>query len=404
MVLFKKAGAALLALILTAALVSPARAAKDDRLRFDENGEFRILVVADTQDTDKPQAETIAFLEAELDAAQPDLVVFLGDQIHGPSLGASVERTRKALDAILKPVAERGLKFAVIFGNHDDEGGVSKAEQMAYYQSYPGCLAVAGPEGVTGVGNYNLPVWSADGTTALCNLWFFDSGTYAPEGQGKYAWVQQDQLDWYLETCAALSEDNGGTPLPAYVFQHIIVPEIYDALTEVPASEKKNGAVEGFSSHSGHWYTGQFRAGELGEHPCPPDVNGGEFDAWLQGGDIVAAFFGHDHLNDFELTYEGIDFVNTNSTGFYIYGDGLDHGARLVTIREEIPGQYETKMLYYKDLIGTKLPFGFAGTWGVYVQRIVLLAVGALLVVLAGISVLVVWLVRRHRKKAAAGK
>ena len=400
--LCKKAGAALLALILAAALVSPTLAAEDEVLRFDENGQFRILIVADTQDIDKPQAETIALLEAELDAAQPDLVVFLGDQIHSPTLGDSVERTQKALDAILQPVAERGLKFAVVFGNHDDEGGVSKEEQMAYYQTYPGCLAVAGPEGVTGCGNYNLPVYAADGSRALCNLWFFDSGTYAPEGQGKYAWVRQDQLDWYLDTCAALTEANGGTPLPAYAFQHIIVPEIYDALTEVDAAEKKNGAVEGFSSRSGHWYTGDFRAGELGEGPCPPDVNGGEFDAWLQGGDITAAFFGHDHVNDFELTYRGIDLVNTNSTGFYIYGDGLDHGARLVTLRADDPGRYETEMLYYKDLIGTKLPFGFAGTWGAYVQRIVLLAVAALIVVLAGITVLVVKLVKRRRKRAAA--
>ena len=118
-------------------------------LQFDENGEFKILIVADTQDIDKPQKETIALLEAELDAAQPDLVVFLGDQIHGPSIGKSVERTQKALDAFLQPVAERGLNFALVFGNHDDEGGVSKETQMAYYQSYPGCLAAAG--NVTGV-------------------------------------------------------------------------------------------------------------------------------------------------------------------------------------------------------------------------------------------------------------
>ena len=83
-------------------------------------------------------------IEAELDAAQPDLVVFLGDQIHGPSTGRSVERTQKALDAILQPVAARELPFAVVFGNHDDEGGVDKQTQLEYYRSYPGCLAEAG--------------------------------------------------------------------------------------------------------------------------------------------------------------------------------------------------------------------------------------------------------------------
>ena len=268
-------------------------------LQFDENGEFKILIVADTQDIDKPQKETIALLEAELDAAQPDLVVFLGDQIHGPSTGKSVERTQKALDAILQPIAERSLQFAVVFGNHDDEGGVSKETQMEYYQSYPGCLASAG--NVTGVGNYNLLVYGSNGKTPVVNLWFFDSGSYAPEGQGKYDWVRQDQLDWYLETEAALAAQNGGTPIPAYAFQHIIVPDIYDAMDIVPSSEKKNGAVEGYGCRKGTYYSAAsvMEAGTLGEAPCPPDVNGGEFAAWKQGGDIVAGFFGHDHVNDF---------------------------------------------------------------------------------------------------------
>ena len=148
--------------VLLVSLVPAARAAQDGgQLQFDKNGEFRILIVADTQDIDKPQKETIALLEAELDAAQPDLVVFLGDQIHGPSTGRSVERTQKALDAILQPVAARELPFAVVFGNHDDEGGVDKQTQLEYYRSYPGCLAEAG--NVTGVGNYNLLVYGSDG-------------------------------------------------------------------------------------------------------------------------------------------------------------------------------------------------------------------------------------------------
>ena len=292
--------------------------------------------------------------------------------------------------------------FVVVFGNHDDEGGVSKETQMEYYQSYPGCLASAG--NVTGVGNYNLLVYGSDGKTPVVNLWFFDSGSYAPEGQGKYDWVRQDQLDWYLETEAVLAAQNGGTPIPAYAFQHIIVPDIYDAMDIVPSSEKKNGAVEGYGCRKGTYYSAAsvIEAGTLGEAPCPPDVNGGEFAAWKQGGDIVAGFFGHDHVNDFIIPYEGIDLINTNSTGFYIYGAGENHGARLVTLRESDPTAYETQMLYYKDLIGTKLPFGFAGTWGAYVQGIVLLAVGALVLVGAGVTVLVVRLVKKSRNKRKA--
>ena len=251
---YRRVAALLLCAVLLGAAIPAADAADAPApLQFDENGEFRILIVADTQDIDKPQKQTIALLEAELDAAQPDLVVFLGDQIHGPSTGASAARTQKALDAILQPVAERELRFAFVFGNHDDEGGVSKEQQLAYYQSYPGCMAEAGS--VTGVGNYNLLVYGADGETPVVNLWFFDSGTYAPEGEGKYTWVQPDQLEWYLETQAALAAQNGGSAIPAYAFQHIIVPEIYDAMEIVPASERKNGAVNGYGCRKGTYYS-----------------------------------------------------------------------------------------------------------------------------------------------------
>ena len=103
-------------------------------------------------------------------------------------------------------------------------------------------------------------------------------------------------------------------------------------------------------------------------------------------------------MNDFIIPYEGIDLANTNGTGFYIYGAGELHGARLVNLHEADPTAYETRMLYYKDLIGTKLPFGLAGTWGTYVQSIVLLAVCALVLVLTGAVCLTVHLVKKRRR------
>ena len=311
------------------------------------------------------------------------------------------EAMGKALDAILAPVAERGIPFAAVFGNHDDEGGVSKETQLAIYQSYPGCLMSAGPDDITGCGNYNLLVWSSDGSRPVCNLWFLDSGTYGEKGVSKYARVEQDQIDWYTSTAAAL-EEQYGEMLPAYLFQHIIVPEIYDLLTEVPASEKKaEGVVKGFSSHSGHYYKmgDGFTAGHLGEAPCPPDIPSGEFAAMRDTGDVVAAFFGHDHKNDFVGTYEGIDLVNTAGTGFYIYGEREYHGARLVILHESTPAEYDTEMLYYKDLVSEPLPGGLTSIHGKYVENIVMAAAVGLLV-LIGAGVLVGVRIAKRKKRS----
>ncbi len=183
----RRSFAAVMAALLLAVCAVPAAAedGDDTALRFDENGEFRILIVADTQDTAKPQETMLKLLNASLDAAEPDLVVFTGDQVHGPSVRTEAAM-EKALDAILSPVVERGIPFAAIFGNHDDEGGVSKETQLAIYQSYPGCLMVSGEE-MSGVGNYNLLVFSSDVERPVVNLWFIDSGTYDESGGSKYA-------------------------------------------------------------------------------------------------------------------------------------------------------------------------------------------------------------------------
>lgn len=385
----KKVLATLFSLLLCAGLVVSFGA---QPLNFN-NKEFKILILADSQDTDQPQQAMLDLLNASLDAAKPDLVVFLGDMIHSPSIGNDLEATKKAIDAIVNPVVERGLEFAVVFGNHDDEGGISKETQLAYYQSFPGCLAVEG-EPMTGCGNYYLTVNGADGTPK-CVLWFFDSGTYDTTGEGTYACVEKDQSDWYKQTSAALTAQYG--QLPGYAFQHIIIPEIYNMLYTV--SKGTEGAVRGIDVWHDNYYTlnPDFTlSGTLGEGPCPPVRNQGEFDAWIDTGDIKAAFFGHDHVNDFIVTDSGIDLVMTPGLTFYIYGNGENHGARVVTINEA-DASYTTDLLYYGDLIDKPLPAFLASTQGVLIQSYVLLAVGGLLVLITVVVVVVV-LIRRKKR------
>ena len=121
---------------------------------FSLDNPFRILIIADPQDIDTPQPAMLSLLNASLDAAQPDLVVFLGDMIHGRDLRGE-DRVKKAIDAAVSPVVEQGIPFALVFGNHDEECKISKEEQLKIYQSYPGCLAVDG-EDLPGCGNYYL--------------------------------------------------------------------------------------------------------------------------------------------------------------------------------------------------------------------------------------------------------
>ena len=88
MKLFKKAAAILFSCTMLAAAAVPFTAAAETKqstevskmeLKFDTNGEFKILLLADTQDTDEPQKEMLEIINNTLDSENPDLVIFLGD-------------------------------------------------------------------------------------------------------------------------------------------------------------------------------------------------------------------------------------------------------------------------------------------------------------------------------------
>jgi hypothetical protein len=52
-------------------------------LRFNSDGTFRVLQMADIQDGPNVREDTIRLIEAAIKKTHPDLIVFTGDQIRG---------------------------------------------------------------------------------------------------------------------------------------------------------------------------------------------------------------------------------------------------------------------------------------------------------------------------------
>lgn len=333
---------------------------QDTALHFDENGKFKILILSDVQDTNTPQKATTNLLVAALDAAQPDLVVFLGDNIAGWWKGVTLAETESAIDQIIQPLDARGIPFAIVYGNHDHEGlcdeenGMTEEEakeaQLRFYQKYKTCLAIEGEE-MTGCGNYNLLIQDSAQKKNVFNLWFMDSNPYAPEEEGGgYGYVAEDQTQWYVDTSNALKAENGGEPLPSLLFQHIAVPEVYNMLTAVSAGTK--GAVRGHDVYSDKHYVANSEyidQGAVREGPCPPNSNHGQFESWKQQGNILGAFFGHDHINDYSGVYEGIRLTAAPAVGFYSYGNV--HGVRTIELDENDLSTFTSEIIYYDDLV-----------------------------------------------------
>lgn len=334
------------------AIAFAANSGENDVLKFDKNGEFKIFNICDMQD-DYPMNETIvAFIKDMIKMHNPDIVVLGGD-----NTTASKETKAEAVKEICNIFVETETYFTFVFGNHDDEQGVSREELFALYKLYGGkyCLAYDAVPELSGVGTHNLTVKSSDGSKIAYNLYMFDSNSYAYDDAGNslgYDAVHTDQIEWYKNTSAVLKAANGGETVKAMAFQHIIVQEINEMMFyDFPIAIGE--ATRNYESGSYTYlpFVHNIKDGFLLEAPCPGYYNYGQFDAFVETGDVVAVFSGHDHLNSFTVEKDGVDIVNTPGCTFGSYGDPATRGIRMLTINEADTSVYESEMLTLSDYI-----------------------------------------------------
>lgn len=327
-------------------------------LKFSPDGKFRIMQIADIQDTQMTSRDTVEFIAAALDKDRPDLVVFTGDQIKGYGvtllLGDREENYKKAFRSFLKPVVDRNIPFTFCFGNHDAQAfGISKEKQFELYKSFPGCVAERGDSSLEGLANHNILIKDSSGEKNIFNIYLIDS--LSSTADGRCAAVTKGQIEWYRQTRERLREENGGY-VKSLLFQHIPMCEMWELFSEVPKSRKPH--AQGFREHYGKYYwinEERLIKGNCDfayETPATPSENTGEFDALREKGDIIAAFCGHDHNNSFVGEYKGLVMGYTQGCGFNVYGPRLERGVRVIDLDESDSAAFTTYTTMYRD-IGT---------------------------------------------------
>lgn len=336
-------------------------------LKFGEDGKFRILHITDIHDVEPEMdddenreiplscdKETINVIEKCVEATKPDLVVFGGDNISGYWEEFTYNFVESTIQRITEPIRRRNIPLAVVFGNHDGEAGFHTEFQMMVYMEYPNCRSNLNDADVYGCGNCNLTVKSSKSDKDAYSIWLIDSNDYMKDKNGEFPYdcVHADQIEWYEKRAAELKEANGGKPLPAILFQHMPVQQEYDLLKETDCAGENTVESRGkFHTYGESLISGRFR-----EMPCPPNKNEShreQFESWKKTGDIVAAFFGHDHVNDFHINVDGIDLYQTIGAGYFSYGK--EHGARLIVLNENEPENIYTETVEVERITDTVL-------------------------------------------------
>jgi hypothetical protein len=326
------------------------------KLQFNPDGKFKIVQFNDTQDDERIDRRTIELMEKVLDSEKPDFVVINGDCITG---GCDTElEMKQALNNVASPMEKRKIKWAVTFGNHDEDSsgktGMYEEDMLKFYMDYPCNMNEPGEKGLSGTGNMNLLIKRSRGNKAAFNLWLLDSGRYAPSqiagqdfsGYPHWDWLRFNQINWYYEESKRI-EKRYGYKVPSLVFIHI------------PLWEHRfmwYGSVDSRTSASHELAVKRHGiVGERNEAECPGPINSGLFTAMLDRGDVKGVFCGHDHINTYSGNYYGIMLGYAGNTGFGTYGlPGADRnrlrGARVFHLDENKEGIFvDTHMVFAKD-------------------------------------------------------
>lgn len=329
-----------------------------EELQF-KNGKFRIMILTDihmraADNSDEDRAKRIDYYNLHNNAIEklkPDLAVFLGDNFSADSLSDLQELA----DELLAPYRNYCVPVAAVLGNHDLELKVKEAsahiDAFNRYEKSLFCKC----EHTSDYNDYYLNIKSSDGKRDALRLWLFYSGNRAADQSiSRYAYVEPKQIEWYEKTEKLLREQNNNTTVPAIALQHIPVPEVYRLLKK---RSRLSALTDGIGCQllDGKEYYSVDRklaTGHLGEAPGCPDYNSGQFRSWVKTGDIFAAFFGHDHMNDFAGEVDGIGLYHCKTAGFHSYCDGMRQAVRIIDIDEACPEAIVSRMVSYSELVG----------------------------------------------------
>ena len=295
---------------------------KDYILELNYKDNYRILQLSDTHIGDKDNTKLhYDFMDLTIKEANPDLIVITGDVFTFASRGTAKEFFN-FLDSYEVP-------WTLVFGNHDEQCYFSIDWLTKEIEKHD--LAIFKDIRDDDVqGNSNFAINLKVGNLVFEQLIFMDSNRYYYGDYFGYDCFKEDQIAWYSDLVDYTKTLNGGLVVPSLMFYHIPLPEVNDAWNY--AQENPLAVV--------------YSEGVMGEAACCPEHDHHFFDVIKNKHSTHGMYFGHDHINNFIVKYEGIDFGYGIKATDRVYYDETLLGGRVITLRPDHSLAYEN--IYHK--------------------------------------------------------
>ncbi len=290
---------------------------------------------------------------------KPDLVVVTGDIAYPVLFQAGTINNQREAETFANLMEQLDVYYALAFGNHDTEAyALYTREEIAERvylnkEKYPHCLFQAGPDDVDGCGNYVINIKNQLGLITQSVI-MVDSHSYTDGDwlgvEWKYDNIHQNQIDWYEETIndlntknkakyaslsaadkltysLAIGEEATATALrfadansmtiKSSMYFHIPLTEYKDAYEDWQAANADEGT--NFKFHFGF-------AGEDKKVVYSGIHDDEVFETIQKLKSTTNVFCGHDHLNNFSITYYGKEGNKDTDFGVRLtYGLSIDY-------------------------------------------------------------------------------
>lgn len=291
---------------------------------------FRILQITDIHVGDKDNMQLhYDFMDLTINEAHPDLIVLTGDVFTFASKGTAKE--------LFTWMDSHEVPWTLTFGNHDEQCFFSVDWLTSYLNGLNDLRVKNGEKKSYCIfkdlqddniqGNANFAINLMSGGHVFEQLIIMDSNRYNYNGYFGYDYFHQDQIDWYSRLVDHTKAQNGNIAVPSLMFYHIPLPEVRDAWA---AAEKDPTLLLNPDGK-----------GQQNEEPCNPKYNSGFFEVIKDKGSTHGMYFGHDHINNYIVNYQGIHFGYGIKATDRVYADDAMLGGRVITLQADHSLSYE---------------------------------------------------------------